>query len=135
MSLLGFAASCTSFTKHMYGTPHADLVIKGTVTDQDGTPIPGIQVEAFREGIRMAVQETDASGKVEMKTKQYMRGRELSLIFEDIDGQKNGSFAPDTLSNEYLEAKQIARGDGKWYEGSYEIVFDKKLRPAAEDSE
>ncbi len=142
MSLLGFAASCTPIMKPMYGpapaeygTPHTDLVVRGTVTDQDGKPIPGIQVKAFRAGVRMMAQETDASGKVEMGTEHYEYGYEPNLAFEDIDGPENGSFAPDTLFSKDLEAKQIAPGDGHWYGGAYEIVFEKKLRPAGEDGE
>jgi hypothetical protein len=76
-----------------------------------------------------------ASGKVEMGTEKYEYGYEPNLAFEDIDGPENGSFAPDTLFSKDLEAKQIAPGDGHWYGGAYEIVFEKKLRPAGEDDE
>ena len=128
LAMLGFV-SCAPFMKNMYGAPYVDLVVKGTVTDQTGNPVPGIRVTIPELGPN---QKTDASGKVEMK--MSLGGTQLlhefNLQFEDIDGPENGgTFATDTLYHKDMEINKVSDGDGSWNEGKYEVNFEKKLRP------
>lgn len=46
LSALGFTTACENEDKGtvcMYGTPLIDFELQGTVTDQKGNPIPGIE--------------------------------------------------------------------------------------------
>ena len=131
MALLGFV-SFTDCMTQMYGAPYVDLTVKGTVTDQKGNPIPGILVTIPELG---ADQKTDASGKVELTTTLggTIQLQGFNLVFKDIDGPENGgSFAADTLYNKDMEIKKVSGGHGDWHEGSYEVVFEKKLHPSPE---
>ena len=130
LAILGFGAvSCSLFMKKMYGSPYVELDIKGTVTDQKGNPIPGILVTIPEFSPE---QKTDASGKVELSTTLggTIQLQEFNIVFKDIDGPQNGgTFATDTLYNKDMEIKKVSDGHGDWHEGSYEVVFEKKLRP------
>ena len=48
LTLLGFsAAGCHEDTFDEYGSPHAKYRVVGTVTDENGQPIEGIQVKVL----------------------------------------------------------------------------------------
>ena len=50
------------------------------------------------------------------------------LIFNDIDGEANGgTFKSDSVCMKDMESKQIKKGDGNWYLGTYEYNMEIKL--------
>ena len=154
MGLLGFTSACTPFAKLYgppptpeygvpapeYGTPYVELVVKGKVTDPDGKPVSGIQVTPFRRYGDKDYPDgkflTDGSGNVEITKQEFTGGMgALNFAFEDVDGPENGGrFAKDTVYNKDLDIKKVGEGSDHWSDGEFEVIFEKKLRPA-EDGE
>ena len=66
LSMLGYGCS-SSDEPVEYGTPHADYMIKGQVTDEAGNPIQGINVKApygsYLSSQFAQIVETDDAGK------------------------------------------------------------------------
>ena len=163
LALLGFTACSTSPWDEPlnmygarpapeYGTPHVNYVIRGTVTDNDGNPLPGIKVKPLMgwwsddvekywgnsedDPRYYGVFHTDADGKVEVITSLDAwdaENEDIRIAFEDEDGPQNGgSFARDTLFRKDLDIQKVSDGDGHWLEGKYQIDFQKKLSPEEE---
>lgn len=140
LSVLGYGCSSEE-PMDMYGTiveygcPHADYIFKGQVTDEAGTPIQGIKTslkEFFGENAQYigTVDSvlTDASGKYQMGY-NGMWSLSTKLVVEDIDGEANGGeFLSDTLDVDHKKALKTKEGDGRWYEGVFEVSQDVKLK-------
>lgn len=134
MSLIGYGCSSSDDPWGgglcMYGTPYAHYVLKGSVTDEAGNPIQGINVKApYGSDLDSQfgqIVETDAAGKFALKEFSSLRGHEI--IFEDVDGEANGGlFQSDTIRVETLPKTQTEKGNG-WYNGKYEVQADIKLK-------
>jgi putative lipoprotein (rSAM/lipoprotein system) len=119
-----------------YGCPTADYIIKGTVTDEAGTPVQGIktslkqvdktETETYIYG--MDSLQTSVSGGYQLKF-NGMENSNLKIIVEDVDGITNGGeFFSDTLDINYDQAVQIKKGDRRWYDGVFEVSQDIKLK-------
>lgn len=115
-----------------YGAPHADYIIKGTVTDESGTPVQGIKT-SLQQVNRMQVYciesvQTNASGSYQLKH-TGVRNQDYKVIAEDIDGEANGGeYLSDTLDIDYDKAVKVKDGDGSWYLGEYEIPLNVRLK-------
>ena len=148
LSMLGFSCSLDEpdeygSTPVEYGAPHADYILKGTVTDEAGTPVQGIKTslkEVYKdEGhiYGMDSIQTNPSGNYQFTYrlgsdfygKPHETGEHIKLIVEDIDGEANGGeFLSDTLDIDYNKAVKVGEGDQRWYEGTFEVVTDIKLK-------
>ena len=140
LSMLGYGCSTTSNEPEMYGTPTADYIFKGRVTDEAGVPIQGIKTslkQVFKADDRTYVEGldsvlTDASGDYQLKYGGMMGFTEhqSKLIVEDIDGEANGGkFLSDTIDIDFKNnAVLIKNGDCGWYEGTYEISQNIRLK-------
>ena len=141
LSMLGFSCSLDEpdeygSTPVEYGAPHADYILKGTVTDEAGTTIKGIktslkEVYQTEEGAHyygMDSIQTNESGNYQLKYRG-MPYDGTKLIVEDIDGEANGGeFLSDTLDIDYNKAVKVGEGDNHWYAGKYEVTTDVKLK-------
>ena len=135
LSMLGYGCS-SSDEPVEYGTPHADYMIKGQVTDEAGNPIQGIKTSVkniFVDGEGEVYVNpidsvrTDVSGSYQLKTDWPHESSKI--ILEDIDGEANGGeFFGDTLDVAYDKAVKTKDGDGRWYNGAYEITQNVKLK-------
>ena len=135
LSRLGYGCSFSDEPVE-YGAPHTDYTIKGQVTDESGNPIQGIKTsvknifvngngEVYVNPIDSV--QTDASGSYRLKTDWPCES--AKIILEDIDGEANGGeFLGDTLDVAYDKAVKTKDGDGKWYNGAYEITQNVKLK-------
>lgn len=139
LSMLGYACS-SSDEPVEYGTPHADYIFNGQVTDESGNPIPGIkssvkEIQVDRAG-KVSVYPidsmlTDASGNYRLKITGWPGGLSEStkIILEDTDGAANGGeFLGDTIDVAFGRAVKTKDGDGKWYYGAYEITQNATLK-------
>lgn len=140
LGLLGYSCSSDDIVDEYgtlvveYGVPNAHFIMKGTVTDEAGTPIQGIKatlkVMPYQQpehayGIDSTM--TDAAGKYQIEYHQLLN--EKILLLEDVDGAANGGeFQSDTIDISKLEPKKIGEGDGRWYEGKFEIQADVKMK-------
>ena len=137
LPVLGFAGCGNpGDSPDLYGSPTSDYQFKGRVTDADGKPVEGIKVvSGIVEGDNEIHEDsvtTDADGhfvtnrksttSIEWQVRDNMR----ILTFEDTE---NGIFANDTVRSADMTVRQLQKGDGAWYSGSFEVtVPDKKLK-------
>ena len=145
LSMLGYGCSTSSeedvemygVLVVEYGTPYAEYRVKGQVTDESGVPINGIKTSAKNvvasgmsgvHGFGLDSVQTDASGQFAVSFRCFPGNPETKLIVEDIDGDANGGeFLSDTLDIDFNKAVQTTKGEG-WYEGSFEITQDIKMK-------
>ncbi len=139
LPLLGFTAcENNGEVPAEYGTPSVDYQVKGQVTDTEGKPIKGIQVIVENQygGVVNDQGEyigyadtlhTDTEGNFESH-KIHAVGIGGKIHFKDIDNEENGgSFSEDSVAMDSLEKRQVAKGDGHWYQGRYELTANKQL--------
>lgn len=111
-SILGFFGIMT-FTS-CYGMPANYTSLHGWVTgDDDGdTSTPAVPVEGIKVSVKdstgreIATAMTDAGGYYDMEIDELsaeLRGDTLTFIFEDIDGEENGSYETQTETKKFTE--------------------------------
>ncbi len=105
-----------------YGSPYAEFIIKGKVTDKTShQPIRDINIVYKLPGSKRGIDtvKTDANGEYTLKTDWIVK--EAWLYAEDTDGEQNGGqYAPDSLRMSDFYLKQTRKGDGRWFEGTFE---------------
>ena len=148
LSMLGYGCSSVSEEPDMYGVilmygvvePGAFYEVKGTVTDEVGTPVEGIKtavkfvspVVESPDGLRYTEDinesKSDASGHYELSYTTGVENCNIKLIVEDIDGEDNGgNFQNDTIDIDYGKAVQTKKGDQNFL-GTFEISQDIQLK-------
>ena len=125
LGVLGFSA-CDNPPLDMYGSPTVDFMVKGKVTDSEGTPIKGIVISSKRGLSDDLSAVTDENG--EFITNQiHQTGFYGTLVFTDVDGADNGGdFATCEKDLSALPKTLVKDGEG-WYEGEYEVTANVKL--------
>lgn len=126
-AILGISAtSCNSFdAPAMYGCPHADYDIKGTVTDDEGSPLEGISIEATNtKGYHVTIPElcttkTDKDGSYKLKFNTSVLER-IDIHFVD----EAGEYADETKTF----SVKFTDGDGSWFIGTAFVTADAKLK-------
>ena len=123
--LLGFSA-CSDDEEdepiYMYGTPTADYIVKGTVTDEAGNPIMGINI--CPSGT-LTPAKTDAEGRFKTDTLSYGG----PYIFVDPDGDANGGrFETDTLHYNDFKCTKVGESKHDWHMGVFELEAEVKLK-------
>ena len=138
LGLLGFA-SCGKVeniieSPDMYGEPHADFKVLGTVTSETGDPIEGIRVAVTRHNhydntpyviysqndwYEHDTLFTDDKGAYLLNETIFEGPDDVKIVFEDVDGEEHGgSFDPVETAPAVTQTK---KGDGNWYEGAFEV--------------
>ncbi|MBP5217591.1 MAG: radical SAM-associated putative lipoprotein [Bacteroidales bacterium] len=105
----------------------ASYRVYGTVTDEEGAPIKGIQVACgfIAEGSGSSQDNlyTDKDGRFE-KSYSIPPCREISFTFSDIDGDNNGgSFNPLSVKAVIVQT-EYAKGS---FSGSFIASYDARL--------
>jgi len=133
MGLFPFFSGCDE-PREMYGTPTADYLIKGTVTDDlTNTPIEDIRVVVRNSKdslFRLAdTVYTDNNGKYAFTFSSFPDENVLyDLKAEDIDGAANGGvFNSKEIATTLAEATWDRSKAGNWYTGKATIIKDIKL--------
>ena len=132
LTVLGYGCSSKTHEEPVseYGCPYADYVVNGSVKDEAGNPIQGIQITAPNgsdlDSQLVQIVQTDAQGNFSLNEFSSFRGEEI--IFDDIDGEANGGeFLGDVIRVDTLPKTQIEKGNG-WYEGKFDVTADIKLK-------
>ncbi len=141
LGALGFS-SCDIFGPIMrveYGQPNANYKLIGTVTDEAGKPVKGIQVTFHPELVNTSEEVnawntdtlySDASGKFSKDVLKYdWPDLDNAVVkFRDIDGPDNGgSFKPKDVPVSALKVDQTRKGEGNWNQGDFTITADATL--------
>ena len=137
LGVLGFSAcggdddDGPSSTPSAYGTPTANYIYRGTVTDEEGNPIEGIDVKL--NGVVMGslnaslVIKTDKNGVFRTGWLNTSQTRVETIDFVDRDGEANGGdFESQTLEVKDLDSKKVTEGSG-WYQGEFEVQANVQL--------
>lgn len=135
LSMTGCGVECE------YGCPEGVYHVKGTVTDEKGTPLEGIGVF---QGLGTVVygndtilgdvyaDTTDSDGRYEVRL-WCMPDQVAPVDFHDIDGDRNGLYS-DTVVTVSAPASAFQGGDGEWNQGIAEITKDVVMHPVKEDN-
>lgn len=134
LALLAVAGLTTACDEPMveYGTPTADYVIKGTVTDSITTQsIKNIRVirELDENGVYGDTTYTDAKGCYQFSFSGFPDEHpEFRLKTEDIDGDQNGGeFENRKVIVQINSSDRTETGDNHWYLGKAVKKQDFKL--------
>ena len=135
LGVLGFSACSDDPGGHWvaYGSPNAKYKYMGTVTDEAGNPIEGINVmingAVNSTGNASLILKTDKDGKFSTVTLTSVNTRINTLDFVDVDGEANGGeFESQTITPKDMTKTQIKEGDGGWYMGEFELSANIKLK-------
>lgn len=108
------------------GPETASYKVTGTVADEDGKPLKGIQVVSVFEYDESSFTDSmfsDKDGKFE-KSYTCSPCKSVEFTFNDIDGESNGgSFATLTVK---ADVKRIENAKGS-FAGSYLVSYDARL--------
>ena len=134
LALLGFAG-CTNNEEEpaLYGTPTMDFQVLGTVTDEAGKPLEGIQVIVSPTNstwFKPDVTSTNKNGQFTSSKLEAISSQEVTVSIKDIDGEANGGeFKEQELTLKEFEEKQTKEKEG-WYSGEFEYSKNIKLKKA-----
>ena len=110
-----------------YGSPTAAYKVSGTVRNSSGQKLGGIQVVSIygeQTWMRTDTTYTDASGSFSGTMRTYPSDK-VQLVFNDVDGSKNGEYQSQTVS---VTPKKVGDGDGSWFKGTYEVSASVMLK-------
>jgi putative lipoprotein (rSAM/lipoprotein system) len=130
LTALGLYTSCDIIEPRVeYGSPSADFVVKGNVSDmQNLQPIEDMAVirksrtaPHWNDTVR-----TDANGNYELEFTEVAFGAEDIWVYtSDID---KGEYQSDTIRINASELRQIGKRRKNWYNGKFEGKADFKLK-------
>ena len=137
LSLLGFSVTSCGATDE-YGSPYAEYELKGKVTNMNGDPIQGIELNyggiynnvLFSSYISEMYKspQTQKDGSYDIKFEDSPMGI-VRIIAKDIDGPENGSFETDSIDVK-IEGFE---GGKSWFHGKAEVnIPDIKLKEKKE---
>lgn len=131
MSLFGFTSTCCFYTA--YGCPTIDFQADGRITDEEGYPIEGIEINAkfLDDTNEYPVIYSDEDGRfsTEIFKDKYL----ISLIATDIDGEKNGGeFETKEIDLTKMTPEIRESKKDEWY--SFRIYRDVKIQLAKKSS-
>lgn len=132
MAVLGVTSVSSCF---LYASPHATYEAKGRVTDEEGRPITGIQVNFctdygetdslgnkiyYRDGDAVL---TDVDGKFSLNSERYdlLDYETISIGFIDIDGPDGGGSFQSKFVEQPLVQKSKGKWNDSWDQGNYEV--------------
>lgn len=131
LALTGIGAACTfggceygvGPIAPEYGVPAATFKVKGKVTSDTGSKIPGIRVIMQND-----TSLTDPEGIFQVQTNDFPGDKNFKVKFDDTDGELNGAFQSlDTIVS--FVNPEFKDGDDHWYLGETSKEFDVKLKP------
>lgn len=117
-----------------YGTPSADFIIKGTITDSiSSIPVANIRIirgdSASYTYPRFDTIYTDSKGKYQTIVSAFpVESPTFHLKIDDIDGAQNvGDFQRKTVEVVFTSSDWIETKSG-WYAGKAQKTVDIKLK-------
>lgn len=121
-----WSCSAASLPDEGAGPEMASYKVTGIVSDEEGNPLKGIEVESVFEYELSSFTDllySDKEGKFD-KSYTFTPCRSVTLTFSDIDGEANGgAFSPLTVKAD-IRLIEDAKGS---FAGSYLVSCDVKL--------
>ena len=123
-----FISSCSSMDSYEgYDIQLANYKVAGTVTDEEGNPVKGIQVVPVFEYDGSDLSDllyTDKEGKYD-KSYSLSLAKSIILTFNDIDADANGGSFESITVKANIEETENAKGA---FAGSYLVGYDAVLK-------
>ena len=145
IALLGFAGCSDDpgSMADMYGVPTADYKYMGTVTDEEGNPIKGINVvfQGSRNSLHKEFHRvvTDENGRYLTDYLKWSLSSEgiYQALYTDVDGEDNGGHFEDRIIETYKMEKEKTGEGNSWYNGKFILSTEVKLeaKPAEDNDE
>lgn len=112
--------NCTGESPVEYGTPSADYIIKGTVSNTtDSTPIEGIQVTVISESVyKPDTAYTDKDGDYELSMENTLLNS-VKIVATDTHTNLE-KYKSDTIQVVFTSNDKKEKGSGNWDWGTYE---------------
>ncbi len=132
LAALGFSCSDDpSDVPCMYGTPHGDFEVKGTVVDENGKPVPNAKI-ALREGLKINGEIVWHDAEWYLNTTSDNTGT-YSLKSSGMFNKVRIVCTPpdESLEADSIETKVDFKDDGRdefWYIGKATVEQDFKLK-------
>ena len=142
VKMLGFS-TCSEEMTAASGTPTADYMYMGKVTDEDGDPIKGINVilqkheygDKYTDVLKVV---TDRNGRYSTDYIYWILTDGISqILYTDVDVEENGGHFEDKVAQTgYMKKEKTGAGDG-WYAGKYILSDEIRLyhKPAEDNTE
>lgn len=134
LGLLGFSLGCQScgLQTDAYGSPSADYVITGRVTDANSNPIKNIEVNITREeggkDYSIGILNTDDKGEFLFeKIREGWGETNYTLKYRDTDGVENGGEFEDMTQGVEFKYEDFTGGDHDWYSGKATKIVNATL--------
>lgn len=130
LAVLGYG--CKENTIAEYGSPNADYQLMGNVTDDTGKPVDGILVSVEASNYSWYLASTRSTFGGEYRTPMFnyvseLEHSDIKIVVQDVDGEKNGEYANDTIDIDYKSKIQTKEAKG-WYQGAWRISQDIQLK-------
>lgn len=139
IGLLGFGCSSEEDAPLMYGSPTGHFEIKGEVTDEEGAPIPDVEVSAIPSSKNYPIVDMDyiyllARDTTDNKGTYTLANRDRYYTdIKVIAKPLNGNFEPDSAYVELKYVKEDGMKDNFWYHGSATVDLNFKLKRKSEE--
>lgn len=133
--LVGINLGCKKMLADEYGCPEVSYHVMGTVTNEDGQPIPGIGVSLMHNWYDEVDDwryddTTDANGHYDIHFDNF--NNPILVDFRDIDADQNGNYIDSTVSIS-TDNVSLVGGDGNWNEGTGFITKNVTLKTKPAD--
>lgn len=125
LALLGFACQKETINDMPaeYGSPHATFKVLGKINDATNSkPIKGVQVVFEAD-----TAYSDINGNYSVQATNYPTDHSFKIEFNDIDGEKNGSYESLEKLVEFKDAEFT--GQDGWYSGETSNDLNVNLTP------
>ena len=148
LGLLGFASCSKDIVGGeggdimvMYGQPHADFKVIGSVKDKQGKPIEGIRVAITRHnyypnstGVFLDRNHwyyydtlyTDSKGEFLRDETVSDQPDDVVIVFEDVDGEEHGGLFETVKTTPSVT--RTKKEEGFWYRGAFEVKSNVKMK-------
>lgn len=134
LAALGFSCSDEDDPNNylcMYGTPHGDFEVKGTVVDENGKPVPNAKI-ALREGLKINGEIVWHDAEWYLNTTSDNTGTYSLKSSGMLNKVRIVCTPPDeSLEADSIETKVDFKDDGRdefWYIGKATVEQDFKLK-------
>ena len=134
LAALGFSCSDEDDPNNypcMYGTPHGDFEVKGTVVDENGKPVPNAKI-ALREGLKINGEIVWHDAEWYLNTTSDNTGTYSLKSSGMLNKVRIVCTPPDeSLEADSIETKVDFKADGRdefWYIGKATVEQDFKLK-------
>ena len=91
-AMMGFLAVGCKEPVNMYGVPHADLNVSGTITDEENQPLKDIKVQVRLLGYTPGPKYSDENGKYLYHSQEGLEADSVDILVQDT----TGVYAPDS---------------------------------------